>query len=140
MQVSHMDELDSHAVIGGGKAKAFFMSDSPEFFTILSSTLYRDKKLAVVREIICNADDAHKMGAGTTRPIEITLTDEELVVRDFGPGIHDDKMHGTYCGYGVSDKVKNLKVTGGFGLGCKAPFAVSDHFTVTSCHEGWRSV
>ncbi|WP_287333343.1 ATP-binding protein [Mesorhizobium sp.] len=140
MQVSQIAELDTHAVIGGAKAKAFFMSDSAEFFTILSDTLYRDKKLAVVREVACNAWDAHTLVGKTDLPIEITLTDEELIIKDFGPGIADAKMHPTYCGYGVSTKVKDDTQTGGFGLGCKAPFAYSDHFTVTSCHEGWRSV
>lgn len=140
MQVSQIAELDTHAVIGGAKAKAFFMSDSAEFFTILSDTLYRDKKLAVVREVVCNAWDAHIMVGKTDLPIEISLTEEELIIKDFGPGIADAKMHPTYCGYGVSTKVKDDTQTGGFGLGCKAPFAYSDHFTVTSCHEGWRSV
>ncbi|RWJ03429.1 ATP-binding protein [Mesorhizobium sp.] len=140
MQVSQIAELDTHAVIGGAKAKAFFMSDSAEFFTILSDTLYRDKKLAVVREVVCNAWDAHIMVGKTSLPIEISLTEEELIIKDFGPGIADAKMHPTYCGYGVSTKVKDDTQTGGFGLGCKAPFAYSDHFTVTSCHEGWRSV
>ncbi|MER9176242.1 ATP-binding protein [Mesorhizobium sp. M0955] len=139
MQVSQLAELDTHVVIGGAKPKAFFMSDSAEFFTILSSTLYRDKKLAAVREVTCNAWDAHIMVGKQTTPIEITLNDEELVIRDFGPGIADDKMHSTYCGYGVSTKVKDNTQTGGFGLGCKAPFAYSDHFTVVSAHEGWKS-
>lgn len=140
MQVSQIAELDSHAVIGGSKPQAFFMADTPEFFTILSDTLYRDKKLAVVREVICNAHDAHVMGNCLDRPIEIILNDEELIIKDFGPGIADDRMHPTYCGYGVSTKVDDATQIGGFGLGCKAPFAYSDHFSVTSCHNGERSV
>lgn len=140
MQVSQIAELDSHAVIGGGEAKAFGMSNSAEFFTILSDTLYRDKKLAVVREVICNAHDAHVMGKCLDRPIEITLDEKELVIKDFGPGISDEKMHPVYCIYGGSTKVDDATQIGGFGLGCKAPFAYSDHFTVISCHDGVRSV
>lgn len=140
MQVSQIAELDTHAVLGGQSAQSFFMSDSPEFFSILSDQLYRDKKLAVVREVICNAHDAHVMGKCLTKPIEITVTEEELKIRDFGPGIHHDRMHSVYCGYGVSTKVDDATQIGGFGLGCKAPFAYSDHFTVTSCHAGVRSV
>lgn len=140
MQVSQLNELDSHTVIGGSKAQAFFMSDSPEFFSLLSSALYREKKLAVVRETICNAHDAHIMIDRPDLEIQIKLTNEELIIKDFGPGIHDDDMLHTYCGYGVSTKVKDNKATGGFGLGCKAPFAYSDHFTVVSCHKGVKSV
>ncbi len=140
MQVSTIAELDTHAVIGGGKAQAFGMSDSAEFFTVLSDTLYRDKKRAVVREVICNAWDAHIMVGKTDVPVEITLNDNELIIKDFGPGIAKDKIGPVYCVYGASTKVKDGKQTGGFGLGCKAPFAYSDHFTVTSCFDGSRTL
>jgi hypothetical protein len=139
MQVSQVAELDTHAVIGGGQAEAFAMSDSAEFFTVLSDTLYRDKKRAVVREVICNAWDAH-IELELDRPIEITLTEEELIVKDFGPGIPHEHLHGTYCVFGYSTKLKKKKATGGFGLGSKAPFAYSDHFSVVNCHAGLRSV
>lgn len=140
MQVSQIAELDTHAVIGGGKAKSFEMSDSAEFFTVLSDTLYRDKKRAVCREPICNAWDAHVLAGVTDRPIDITLNAEELIIKDFGPGIADDRIVPIYCRYGASTKVKDEKQTGGFGLGSKAPFAYTDHFTVTSCHNGFRTV
>jgi hypothetical protein len=140
MQVSSIAELDTHAVIGGGKAEAFGMSESAEFFTVLSDTLYRDKIRAVAREVICNAWDAHIMVGATDRPIEITLTDQELIIRDHGPGIAPERMRPIYCIYGASTKVKDENQTGGFGLGSKAPFAYSDHFSVVSAHEGLRTV
>lgn len=140
MQVSTIAELDTHAVIGGGQAQAFGMSDSAEFFTVLSDTLYRDKKRAVIREVICNAWDAHIMVGKTDVPVEITLNEKELIIKDFGPGIAKDKIGPVYCVYGASTKVKDGKQTGGFGLGCKAPFAYSDHFTVTSCIDGFRTL
>jgi hypothetical protein len=140
MQVSTIAELDTHAVIGGGQAQAFGMSDSAEFFTVLSDTLYRDKKRAVAREVVCNAWDAHIMVGKTDVPVEITLNEKELIIKDFGPGIAKDKIGPVYCVYGASTKVKDDKQTGGFGLGCKAPFAYSDHFTVTSCIDGFRTL
>ena len=140
MQVSQLGLVDSHAVIGGGEARAFQMSDSAEFFTVLSSTLYRDKKRAVVREVVCNAWDAHIVAGKTDVPVDIKLTESELSFKDFGPGIHDDLIADIYCTYGGSTKTHDGKQTGGFGLGSKAPFAYSDHFTVTSCHDGVKSV
>ena len=140
MQVSSIKELDTHAVIGGGFAQNFGMSDSAEFFTVLSDTLYRDKKLAVVREVICNAWDAHIDASKQDVPIEITLTDYDLTIRDFGKGIAKDKIGPVYCVYGASTKASDGAQTGGFGLGCKAPFAYSNHFTVTSCHNGTRTL
>jgi hypothetical protein len=140
MEVSQLIEMDTHAVIGGGKARSFSMSDSAEFFTVLSSTLYRDKKRAVIRETICNAWDAHIMNGCTDKPVEITLTDDELIIKDFGPGIPDDRIVPIYCVYGASTKVKDANQTGGFGLGSKSPFAYSDHFTVASCFDGKKIV
>ncbi|OCP21983.1 MULTISPECIES: ATP-binding protein [unclassified Ensifer] len=140
MQVSQIKELDTHAVIGGGKARSFSMADSAEFFQVLSSTLYRDKKRAMIREVICNGWDAHIISGRTDQPLEITLNDNEIVFRDFGPGIPDELIVPIYCVYGASTKVKSEKETGGFGLGSKSPFAYSDHFTVTSCHNGIKNV
>jgi hypothetical protein len=140
MKVSQIKELDTHVVIGGGESQAFGMSDSAEFFTVLSDTLYRDKMLAVVRETVCNAYDAHIMAKKTDVPVEITLTEAELIIKDFGPGITDDRMLPIFCIYGASTKVADATQTGGFGLGSKAPFAYTDHFTVVSCHNGVKNV
>jgi len=140
MEVSQIAGLDTHAIIGGGKAHAFTMSESAEFFTVLSDTLYRDKKRAVVREVVCNAYDAHIVSNKRDIPVEITLTDTELVIKDFGPGIPADKIGTIYCRYGGTTKIQDSSQTGGFGLGSKAPFAYSDHFSVTSCNGGFRHV
>lgn len=140
MQVSHADIVNTHAIMGGGQARAFGMSQSAEFFTVLSDTLYRDKKRAVVREVICNAWDAHITTGKEQTPIQITLSDDELKITDFGPGISDDRIAEIYCVYGNSTKVQDENQTGGFGLGSKAPFAYTDHFTVTSCHNGVKNV
>ncbi|MBX4911438.1 hypothetical protein HJA82_29430 [Rhizobium bangladeshense] len=140
MQVSQILEIDTHAVIGGGVAQSFGMADSPEFFRVLSSTLYRDKKRAMIREVICNGWDAHIKAGCTDRHLEITLTDDEIVFKDFGPGIPADLIVPIYCVYGASTKVKDEKATGGFGLGSKSPFAYTDHFTVDSRHAGLRNV
>lgn len=140
MEVSQIAGLDTHAIIGGGKAHAFTMSESAEFFTVLSDTLYRDKKRAVVREVVCNAYDAHIVSDKRDTPVEITLTDTELVIKDFGPGIPADKIGTIYCRYGGTTKIQDSNQTGGFGLGSKAPFAYSDHFSVTSCNGGFRHV
>jgi hypothetical protein len=140
MQVSTIAELDTHVIIGGGEAKAFGMDDSPELYALLSDKIYRDKKRAAMRETICNAWDAHIMVGKTDVPVEITVTDTEIEIRDFGPGIPDDLMHPIYCVYGKSTKVKDANQTGGFGLGSKAPFAVTDHFNVVSQHAGFKTV
>ena len=135
-----IEDADTHAVIGGGKARAFGIANTAEFVTVLSKTLYSNEKLAVAREILCNAWDAHIDAGITDRPVVITMTETEMRIRDFGKGIHDDMIGDIYCIYGESTKRKATGQTGGFGLGSKAPFAYSDHFTVTSHHAGKKTV
>lgn len=136
MQVAHVAEPDSHVIIGGGKTRAFQVTASAAAFKIMSDSLYRDKERAAVREIVCNAIDAHAMNGNEAVAVQVTLTEDELKVEDVGPGIHDDKIADIYCTLFASTKVGQQNQTGGFGLGSKAPFAISDHFTVISKHEG----
>lgn len=140
MQVSQVNGHITHAVIGGAATIDFGISSSAEFFNILSSTLYKDQKLAVVREVLCNAWDAHIEAGITDKPVQITLTNDKFVIRDFGKGIHRDDMGLIYGTYGNSTKKNDGNQTGGFGLGCKAPFAYTDHFEVQSSHEGVRTI
>lgn len=140
MEVSHVKDHVTHAVIGGGHNIGFGISDSAEFFNILSSTLYKDQKLAVVREVLCNAWDAHIAAGKQDVPVQITLTRDEFVIRDYGLGIPHDMIGPIYTVYGNSTKKHDGKQTGGFGLGCKAPFAYTDHFEVTSWCGSKKSI
>lgn len=140
MEVSQPTDHITHAVISKGQILDLGISDSPEFFQILSATLYTNQHLAVVREVLCNAWDAHIDAGITDTPIEITLDSNYLVVKDFGKGIPHTQIQPIYGVYGSSTKKSDKKSTGGFGLGCKAPFAYTDHFEVTSCHEGTRTI
>ena len=136
MKVTHVEDHVTHAVISGAQAIDFGISDSPEFFNILSSTLYTDQKLAVIRETLCNAWDAHIEFKCEDLAVDIKLDDKYLIIRDYGPGIAPKMIGPVYGTYGGSTKTNNGEVTGGFGLGCKAPFAYVDDFEVTSFHDG----
>ena len=140
MQVTQENDHITHAVIGGGKTIDFGISTNAEFFHILSSTLYTDQILAVVREVLCNAWDAHIEAGKTDTPIKVTLVNNEFIVQDFGNGIAKEDIGTVYGVYGQSTKKANGNVTGGFGLGCKAPFAYVDHFEVTSCNAGEKTI
>lgn len=140
MEVTHREDKITHAVIGGGESISMGITDDAMFMHMLSSTLYSDKILAVVRESICNAWDAHIEAKRVDRPIEITLTREKLTIKDHGFGIAHDQIGPIYGTYGASTKKHDGKQTGGFGLGCKSPFAYTDHFEVISCHQGIKTV
>ena len=140
MLVAHQSDHITHAVIGGKKSINFGISDDPAFFQILSSALYKDPMLAMVRETICNAWDAHIDSGNINKPIEISLDDDYLIIKDFGKGIPDALIGPIYGVYGASTKKNDGRQTGGFGLGCKSPFAYTDHFEVTSCHDGAKTI
>ena len=140
MQVTHVNDHVTHAIIGGKKTIDLTMTDNAEFMIMMSSTLYSDQELAVVREVICNAWDAHIEAGCTDTPVQISLDGDKLVIRDFGRGIHHDQIGPIYGVYGKSTKKHDGNQTGGFGLGCKAPFAYTDHFEVISCHDGIKTI
>lgn len=139
MEVSHNDNPDTHTVIGGGQVRTASIALTKEFIAVLSDNIYTDKRLAVVREIMCNAWDSHIASGITHIPIKVTLSEHKFTVRDMGLGIPDDMIEGIYYKYGASTKVENEEETGGFGLGSKAPFAYTDHFTVTSYNKGTQT-
>lgn len=140
MQVADRTEHVTHAVLGGMSNISFGISDDPAFFQILSSALYKNPTLAMIRETICNAWDAHIDSGREDRPITITIDSEKLIIRDYGKGIPHDLIGPIYGVYGASTKKNDGRQTGGFGLGCKSPFAYTDHFEVVSFHDGVRTI
>ena len=122
-----------------GAGNNFSIAASTKAFEILSNSLYQNKTLAVIREITCNAVDAHTMVGAPVSAIRVhlpTYADPVFYVRDRGPGLSHDDVLSLYTTYFRSTKDQDNTQIGGFGLGSKSPFAVADQFTVTSWHEG----
>ena len=125
--------------IGDLETSNYQIQASGKMFEILSSKLYTDKIMAPIRELICNAYDAHKMVGNESKHIEVhipTNIKPEFAVRDFGPGLSMEEMRNLYTTYGASDKADSNDFIGCLGLGSKSPFAYTDTFTVTSRHKG----
>lgn len=139
MLVTHENTNITHVAMGGLDAIECGITGDAHFMHMLSASLYKDQMLAMVRETICNAWDAHIM-VGNDRPIEISLTAEELIIRDYGPGINHEQIGPIYGVYGASTKKLDGRQTGGFGLGCKSPWSYTDTFEVTSCHNGKKAI
>lgn len=140
MQVSQQDQFITHAVVGNQESVSMGVSDDAALMHILSATLYTHPQLAVVREILCNAWDAHIAAGKTDVPVQVTLSDDRLTIRDFGYGIAHKDIGPIYGVYGNSTKRDDSRSTGGFGLGSKAPFAYTDNFEVISHHVGQKAV
>lgn len=123
----------------------FGMSEGNEahIFGILRDTLYSDKELAVIREYSTNAWDAHREAGIGDVPIKVSLPtslEPSLVVRDYGKGMSEEDVFGTYTQYGASTKRGSNLGVGHLGIGSKSAFCYSDTFTITSFHEGVKRV
>jgi hypothetical protein len=122
---------------------AFTITTSAKAFKILSDNLYSDKVRAVIRELSCNAYDAHVTVEKGTTPFEVHMPTREepfFAVKDFGTGMSRDFVMNLYTSYFNSDKTQRNDLVGALGLGSKSPFAYTDTFTVTSILDGTKSV
>ena len=120
----------------------FRIESSPKAFDILASNLYSDKVSAVIRELSCNAADAHAEAGIPQIPFEVTLPTSSLSyfkIRDFGHGLKADQIEDVFTVFFSSTKVGSKAYTGAFGLGCKSPFAITNSFYVNSYINGKKS-
>lgn len=119
--------------------QTFNMAATAEAFNILSSSLYSNPKLAIIRELSTNANDAHKQAGKEDYPFNLhlpTANEPFFNIRDYGDGIPEDLIYNIYTSYFVSTKTDDENQTGCFGLGSKTPFSLVDEYEVISYCEG----
>ena len=101
--------------------------------------MYSDKVSAVIRELTCNARDAHTAAGKEGEPYTVhlpTVLEPHFHVRDTGIGLCFDDIMSLYTTYGESLKNESNDMIGGLGLGSKAGFAYADQYTVEGRWEG----
>lgn len=121
--------------------KMFTIKGTASAFKILSSGLYSNKILAVVRELACNAYDAHTAAGNNTTPIEVKLPsplNPTFYVKDYGTGLSHEQVLDLYTAYFNSTKTDSNDFIGALGLGSKSPFSYASEFTVESRFNGER--
>lgn len=116
---------------------------TPKVFSFFSDMTYSNKILAILRELVANAIDAHTM-AGYDGPVEVYLPSNEdptLRVVDHGTGMSHDFMCSNFMAFtdGSTKSGSNQQI-GGFGIGSKSPFAYTDQFMIRSVHDGIASI
>lgn len=118
----------------------FTIESSAKLFDILSSGIYKDKILAVIRELSCNAYDAHISANKKHTPFKLRLPtrlDPTFYVEDEGTGIDPDQINTIYWTYGRSSKTNSNDQIGALGLGSKSPFAYTkSSFVVKNRYQG----
>lgn len=130
------NQMKSNTV--AGKTSEFTITTSAKAFKILSSNLYADKIKSIIRELISNAVDSHKV-AGTKEAIIVTIPTRHYLnfeVEDFGTGLSETELFEIYTSYFSSNKTGSNELIGGYGLGSKSPFSYTDAFTITSRKDG----
>ena len=123
------------------KENHFSIKATGKAFKILSSGLYKEKILAIVRELSCNAYDAHVDAGKSDIPFTVHLPNSMepfFSIRDYGKGLSDHLMRTVYTTYFESTKTDDNNQIGGLGLGCKSPLCYVDSFTVASVYDGVR--
>jgi hypothetical protein len=116
--------------------------DMSHIIHLLRSRIYSNKILAVLREYLTNAIDAHVEADIPHTPILLTLptlSSPVLKIRDYGAGLSETDVRELYIKYGASTKRSSNSYTGCLGIGCKAAFAYSDTFIVTTWYNGTKS-
>lgn len=130
-------------VSGGGETGQFQIKASAKAFSILSSGLYSDKILAIVRELSCNAYDAQVEAGNADRPFDVHLPNSltpEFKIRDYGIGLDHDGVMNVYTTYFESTKQDSNDYIGALGLGSKSPFSYTENFTVTAIKDGVKRI
>lgn len=115
----------------------FKIKTTAKAFAILSEGIYTDPILAVVRELSCNAYDAH-IAANNPAGFEIHVPNSLepwFHVKDFGTGLSDDDVMNLYSTYFESTKSDSNDFIGALGLGSKSPFSYTKAFEVISRFE-----
>ncbi len=119
-------------------SKEFTIKTTAKAFRILSSGLYSDRIKAIIRELSCNAVDAHVM-AKNSEPFLVHLPsnlEPWFSVRDYGIGLSENDVMNLYSTYFESTKTESNDQIGALGLGSKSPFSYTDSFNVISIWGG----
>ena len=130
----------------GVQSEAFFTvkdKNVGHIFSILRNKLYSNKPLAIIREYCTNAFDAHVEAGISKTPIQVsfpTAFKNSLTIRDFGFGLSEDDVYNVFASYGESTKRGTNDQVGMMGLGSKSAFCYVNDFTITSYHNGTKSV
>lgn len=122
-----------------GGPQGFAIAASKEAFKILSSGLYNNKKLAIVREICCNAYDAHVAAGKKEEPFELhlpTTFEPHFSVKDYGIGLSHEEVLSLYTTYFGTNKSNSNDFVGALGLGSKSPFCYTEMFSIVSRFNG----
>jgi hypothetical protein len=139
-----VDQIEQKPVLSSciTETNQFSIKSSAKAFHILSTSLYSNTRLAILRELGCNARDSH-VEAGQTKPWRLhlpTVANPMLEVEDYGVGLNHEQVMNLFTTFFESTKTNSNEFVGALGLGSKSPFSYTDNFTVVAVKNGTRNV
>lgn len=126
------------AVNGNIATTGFTIEVNESMFQMLTSNVYNDTTLAVMREWSTNACDAC-LAADKEVKFDVhlpTIEETYFSVRDYGTGLAPEDIVGLFSNLGASTKRNSNLFNGTLGIGRMAGLAVSEAFTVESYFNG----
>lgn len=141
MKLRELPALTMHQVgVDVSKKKKLRMAVTAKTFRVMSSTIYKYKIRAIIRELSTNAIDGHVM-AGNNNPFDVqlpTVLDPRFIIRDYGTGLTPQMIEDVFIVYFESTKNDTNDQIGSLGLGAKSPMCYTDAFTVESVVDGMK--
>lgn len=126
-----------------GEEIVFTIGNSDKIIGLLRHNMYSFPIRTLVQEYVSNALDACIEAGKDGSAVTITLPtyrDSRILIRDYGVGLSDSRVRDILTKYGNSTKDGSDKELGGFGIGSKSAWAYTDSFTMTSWHDGQKTV
>lgn len=131
-------EVNKTVTSSNMKGSAMTVNITGTSFNFILDNLYTQPHRAIVRELSCNAWDAH-VQAGNVEPFWIQVPskfNQTFIIRDFGVGLNPEEIDKYLNTLYQSSKGGTNDQIGGFGLGAKSPFALVQSFFISSYKDG----
>lgn len=136
------DNLESASNSGSGFQ--FELSKSPDaafhIIEILTRNLYTNPHRSAIREVLGNAIDASI--EGNNKRVDIYITESDIVdnihfleIKDYGPGIDEDRMNNYVRKIGNSTKRDSNEQIGALGIGICTLFCVGEQVYIETYPE-----
>ena len=125
-------------VVGGKSLGTYRINANKAAFETLSSRLYSDKIRAVIRELACNAWDAHVAAGKVEAPFDMhlpTTFEPWFEIKDYGTGLSHIDIVDLFCTYFGTNKSDSDQFIGALGLGSKSPFCLTMRDSETGREE-----
>lgn len=139
---TRQDKFKNTSDFQGRRGSATLNMEKLSLFMDSMISNYNSPELAVLREWISNAHDAH-VAAGIKRPVKVALPsalNPMLTVEDFGLGMTSDFVENSYLSFGTSTKDLANDEIGGFGQGGKSALAIAAQYMMTTISEGLKNI